>query len=478
MLKQVFTYELKLLRRDGMAGVTLVLFLGAIAYAGWLGVRYADEQEAEIRTYQENYEEGVVEAKSTAIEQEEVMVRDSVSLDNYTWGPRNPYSVGSSQGKIITLAQGPLTAFAIGQSDLHPAVLKVSVAGVRSATPMATLENPFKLLVGHFDLSFVFLYMYPLLIIALMFGLSSSESESGLLRMILSQSIELTTFVEGKIAARVFILGGSVLLGTGVLWLLIGTDGTLYRWALWVLVAFAYGAFWIGLCVFVDSRVNAAATSALVLAGCWLALAVVVPALISFFATSLYPVPSRMEYITAMRTESTLAQQQGAASLARFFEDHPEIAPVSDDDANFAMLRVAREERIAEQLAPLDARFEEQRAQQQTFISRIGYLSPTVLAHQAFMDIAGTGQNRYAVFLEEAHAFQETWKAHFVPRYFADVAFRAADYDDLPSFDTSRLGDEQLTGRLILPISVILLVGLALLGLGFSRYRRQELIQV
>jgi len=477
MLKQVFTYELKLLRRDGMAGVTLVLFLGAMAYAGWLGAQYTNEQQVELSTYQQNYEVGLAESINAAKEQELALVRDSISLDTYTWGPRNPYSVGSSQGKIITLSPGPLAAFAIGQSDLHPAALKVSVAGVRSATPTATLENPFKLLVGHFDLSFVFLYMYPLLIIALLFGLSSTERESGLLRMILSQSIDLATFVEGKIAARVFILGGGILLGTGVLWLLVGTEGTIYRWTLWVLVAYAYGAFWIGLCVFVDSRVKAAATSALVLAGCWLALAVVIPALISFFATSLYPVPSRMEYITAMRTESTLAQQQGAASLARFFEDHPEIAPVSDDDANFAMLRVAREERIAEQLAPLDARFEEQRAQQQTFISRIGYLSPTVLAHQAFMDIAGTGQNRYAVFLEEAHAFQETWKAHFVPRYFADVAFRASDYEDLPTFDNKRLEEERLTGRLVLPISVILLVGLALMGLGFSRYRRQELIQ-
>ena len=477
MLKQVFKYELKLLRRDGMVGVTLVLFLGAMAYAGWLGLRYTSDKQAELITYQQDYQEGITEAINEALEKEEAMVRDSISLDTYTWGPRNPYSVGSSQGKLVILSQGPLTAFAIGQSDLHSAALKVSVAGVRSATPSVTLENPFKLLVGHFDLSFVFLYMYPLLIIALMFGLTSMERESGLLRMILSQSIELTTLVEGKIAARVLILGGGIVIGTGVLWLIVGTEGTLYRWVLWVLVAYAYGAFWIGLCVFVDSRIKAAATSAMVLAGCWLALAVVMPALISFFATSLYPVPSRMEYITAMRTESTVAQQQGAESLARFFEDHPEIAPVSDDDANFAMLRVAREEQIAEQLAPLDARFEEQRTRQQTFISRIGYLSPTVLAHQAFMDIAGTGQNRYSVFLEEAHAFQETWKAHFVPRYFADVAFRAADYEDLPSFDTTRLEDEQLTGRLILPISIILLVGLALLGLGFARYSRQELIQ-
>ncbi len=476
MLNQIFTYEMKLLRRDGVAGLTIVLFTGAMVYAGWLGLRYTNDQQAELRVYQQDYEEDIAEAKAEAVEQERVMKQDSISLDSYTWGPRNPYAIGSSQGKIVTLPPGPLAAFAIGQSDLQPAVLKVSVAGVRSAAPTATLENPFKLLVGHFDLSFVFLYIYPLLIIALAFGLTSAERESGLLRMLLSQPITLTALAKGKIAVRAVLLGGVILLGTAVLGLLVGTAGIWHRWVLWVLVAFAYGAFWIGLCVFVDSRVKVASVSALVLASCWLVLAVVVPALISFAATALYPVPSRMEYITAMRMETTLAQQQGAASLARFFEDHPEIAPVTDEDANFAMLRVAREERIAEQLAPLEARFEDQKAKQQAFINSIGYLSPTVLAHQAFMDIAGTGPVRYALFLEEAHAFHETWKAHFVPRYFTDVAFMASDYDALPSFSLARLEDARLPGRVIPPVALILLVGLTLLGLGFSRYGRHELI--
>ena len=477
MLNKIFTYEMTLLRRDGVAAVTLVLFLGAMAYAGWLGLRYSQQKHTELQAYQLNYEKAIAEAKNEALEQEQAMMRDSISLDTYTWGPRNPYAIGSSQGKIVTLHPGPLMAFAIGQSDLQPTALKVSVAGVRSAAPTATLESPFKLLVGHFDLSFVFLYMYPLLIIALMFGLTSAEKESGLLRMLLAQPIKLSTLAGGKIAARAVILGGVILLGTGVLTLVSGAENVFHRWALWVLVAFAYGAFWMGLGVFVDSRVKGASASALVLAGCWLVFAVILPALISFFATALYPVPSRMEYITTMRTETSLAQQQGAASLARFLEDHPEIAPVSDDEANFAMLRVAREERIAEQLAPLESRFEAQQARQQAFIKKMGFLSPTVLAHQAFMEIAGTGPDRFARFLEEIHAFHEIWKAHFVPRYFSDLAFKAADFDTLPVFEAALQERDRLVGRVIPSVAFVLFAGLVLLGLGFARYQRQELIQ-
>ena len=476
MIKKIFAHEMTLLRRDGVAGFTVVLFLGAMAYAGWLGFKYSEEKQAELYQYESAYAESLLESKNQAIEQEAAMVRDSIPLETYTWGPRNPYSVGSSRGKIITLPAGPLAAFAVGQSDLQPTAWKVSVAGVRSAAPTVTLENPFKLLVGHFDLSFVFLYMYPLLIIALTFGLTSAERESGLLRMLLAQPIKLTTLAEGKIAARALLLGMCTLVGTGLLWGLVGEGASIDRWLLWLLVVFAYGAFWIGLCVFVDSRVKIASVSALVLSGCWLVFAVVIPALISLFATTLYPVPSRMEYVTAMRTESSVAQQQGAASLAQFLEDHPEIAPVSDEDANFAMLRVAREERIAEQLAPLEARFENQRAKQQTFINRIGYLSPTILAHQTFMDIAGTGSERYAQFFEEAHLFQEEWKAFFVPRYFEDVAFMASDYELLPAFrSVASIQDPQLN-RVVPSVVVLLLLGIAFISAGFAKYRQQEFI--
>ena len=476
MQKHVFRYEMKLLLRDGVAGITAVLFFGAMMYAGWLGVRYTNEMHVERVKYQQSYAEHIAEMKEEAEERERVMIQDSVSLDTYTWGPRNPYSVGSSTGYVVTVPPAPLAAFTIGQSDLQPVALKVTVAGVRAAGSSATLENPFKLLVGHFDLSFVYLYIFPLLIIGITYGLTSAERESGLLRMVMAQPIRLTSVVRGKIGVRVVLLGSCMVLGSGVIGVLAGVDVAFQRWLLWLLAAFIYGAFWVGLCVFVDSRVQAASTGALVLAGCWLAVAVVIPALVSFFATVLYPVPSRMEYITAMRTESSLAQQQGAASLARFFEDHPEIAPVSDDDANFAMLRVAREERIAEQLAPLEARYNEQQAKQKALIDKIGYLSPTVLTHQAFMDIAGTGSIQFVRFQEEAYAFQEAWKAHFVPRYFADVAFRAADYDGLPIWQSGPVFDKGLTGRIGPLLGCILLYSVLLFYFGFVKYRRQDLV--
>ncbi|MEM8487577.1 MAG: DUF3526 domain-containing protein [Bacteroidota bacterium] len=476
MLKHIIKYEGRLLRADGVAGITLIIFLGAMAYAGWMGMAYTNDVAAESQVYVQKHAERMSEMQQEARAIEEEMTRDDISLDTYTWGPRSAYSVGSSQGSLIAYPEAPLAAFAIGQSDLLPAVFKVSVAGVQPAGQTATLENPFKLLVGHFDFAFVFLYIYPLFIIALTFGLTSGERESGLLRIILAQPLKLSSLALGKVIVRALLLAGIVFMGTGLFAWFVGGDAVFGSWIMWMVVSLLYGGFWMGLAVFIDSRVRSSSMSALALTGCWLVLAVVLPALISFFATALYPVPSRMEYITAMRTETNVARQQGAASLARFFEDHPEIAPVTDEDANFAMLRIAQQEQIAEQLAPLETAFSEQLQKQQKFISNMSYLSPTVLVHQSYLHIAGTGSTRYVQFRDELADFQEIWKAHMIPKYFADVAFRAAEYDRLPAYsDESRHTGISL-GSLALPMTFTCLVAALLFSLGFIGYSKRELL--
>ncbi|MEM1094099.1 MAG: DUF3526 domain-containing protein [Bacteroidota bacterium] len=479
MLRTILRYEARLLRADNLARIALGLFVVLMLYAGYSGGRYVQEQRAIIDTHQERHTERIASIKAQVIELEAQMVADGASLEApAAIGLRHPYTIGSAQGQVVALPPGPLAAFAVGQNDLFPPALRVSVGGARSLGYTATLESPFKLLVGHFDLTFFFLFLYPLLIIALLFGLTTSEREGGMLRMLLAQPIRLTTLVTGKLLLRGMLLVGCVVLGTALVMGVFAdpaNSAAWARWLLWVVAALAYGAFWIGLAVFVDSRVERSATSVLVLAVCWLVLAVIVPSTLAVVASSVYPVPSRMEYISAMRTESNVAQQQGASSLAAFFEDHPEIAPVSDDDTNFAMLRVVRSERVAEAIAPIEARFEAQKAQQQRLIRALGYLSPTVLTQQAFLEIAGTGHTRHTAFMTSVHAFHDDWKAHFVPMLFANTPLRPADYDTLPAFGFAEPTLGASAASLAAPLLLMLTLGLLLGGAGYRRYRHHQL---
>ena len=193
------------------------------------------------------------------------------------------------------------------------------------------LDNPTNLLAGSFDVAFVIVFLYPLLILALGYNLLSGEKESGTLALTLAQPISLTRLATAKILAR----GGVVLALTTVLTLVaavaagvdLGTPGALSSLASYFGVIAVYGLFWFSLALLVNAFGRASATNVVILAGAWLTLALIIPSATALVATTLYPVPSRVEMIQAMRVAGREASERGSQLLGAYFADHPELAP-------------------------------------------------------------------------------------------------------------------------------------------------------
>ena len=478
MLGRIIAHEIRLLHRDRTAWIVVTLFAILMMYAAVNGTQEQEKRQGVAAETMSDYQTLVSAARHEAEALEANLRDEGLPPDTFDWGPRHPYNVGSSMGHLITLPATPLALFAIGQSDLYPAAYQVSAASSVALGQTDQLENPYKLLVGHFDLAFVILFLYPLLILALTFNLTAEEKETGTLRLVLAQPVGLSTIIWAKVLGRSALIVGAALVLT--LLAFIGTGGAAEGgwgyFGLWLVITLLYGAFWFGLSLLVNSIGRSAATNAIILAVCWLAFVVILPSLINVVASTLHPVPSRMSFITAMRTETTVAEQQSSESLAKFIQDHPEIAPVNDEEANFAMLRVARDERIAEQLAPVMERFVQQQDQQHRFVQALGYLSPTLVTNRMLLDAAGTGPDRHKDFLGQVKAFQATWQQHFVPMYFANVAFQSADYDTMPHFEYREEVPAVVLGRMAFPV-IFLMLGTALIGgYGLRKYRKYSVV--
>ncbi|MBY0374991.1 MAG: DUF3526 domain-containing protein, partial [Bryobacteraceae bacterium] len=196
-----------------------------------------------------------------------------------------------------------------------------------------------------------------------------------------------------------------------------------------------YGLFWFTLAVAVNAWGKSSATNALVLAGAWLGWAILVPSLLHLTSSSLYPVPSRVEMIQAMRSAGKEAQKKGSQTLARFYEDHPELAPAGEAKApDFASLTYASQIEIDRMVAPILKNFDAQVASQQAVVDRFSYLSPAVLAQQALNDLAGTGLGAYQHFQAQADRFLKTWQEYFFPKIFARERISAAGLRQLPEY--------------------------------------------
>jgi ABC-2 type transport system permease protein len=242
--------------------------------------------------------------------------------------------------------------------------------------------------------------------------------------------------------------------------------------ALWLTAVGAYGALWFALAVLVASFGRPSAANATILATLWLLLVVMLPSLFNLLATTLYPVPSRVEMIQAVRVASDEASGAGSTLLARYYEDHPELASGGAEQAmnDFNIIRVAVDDDVARRVRPVVSRYEQQLTRQQQMIDRVRFLSPAVLMQDALNDVAGTGGPRHRHFLDQVDRFHAQWRGFVVPLIFQKA--RITDAGAAPRFTyqeekTSTVARRVLNGWLGLTAPAA-----AMAWIGLRRLRR------
>lgn len=434
MFRQLVKHEWRSLTADRGLWIVAALFAALAVYGIANGVAWERFQHEAIDKIAEREAERDVRAKSqlAAIERGE--------LDPTPWtDPRRAATLGGA-GHHATLPPGPLTALAVGQSDVAPFRAQVRTwSSERTLWNEYEIENPLNLLAGRFDLAFVLVYLYPLLILALSYNVLSAEREAGTLALVASQPVTVGRVVLGKILFRAAIVVGLALAltiaGVAAGGVDLAADGSATRLLLWLGVTVGYGAFWFSLAVAVNALRLSSATNAVALAACWLVLVVIVPSAVGLAASALHPVPSRAELITSTREAGTNAEKRGSELLAKFYHDHPELAPAGDaSTTDFAKVWYNVQRDVDRQVAPVLERFDRQITAQQTLVDRYRYLSPAILAQEAFSEIAGTGTARHREFRRQVSAFNETWRGYFVPRIFKGEPMSAAAIDGYPRF--------------------------------------------
>lgn len=482
MLKRVMKHEWRLLTADATAWVVIGLFAVAVGCGIYSGARWVSFQKQAIRNLAAEESERLNGILAQARAAESNAIPASVAAEQ--WDPRHPYFLGGQKGsRYAFLPPTQMAVTAVGQSDLYPQYFKVTTDLKQNFANNYELENPLKLLVGRFDLAFVLLYLYPLLILALSFNLVAGERENGTLGMLLSQPVRLRTIVLGKAAIRALIAFLSVIVFAAVGLLVAGVQlwqpDSLSRFAFWMLAVIVYGAFWFALAVLVNARGKSAANNAMALATAWLLFVVLLPSAINVVATSLYPVPSRVEYIQAMRETSQGEVAERSKLMAAFYEDHPELAKGSavPRREEFALTREMLNKRMEERLRPLAIRFDSQLASQQSFVNLFRFLSPAILMQQALYDVAGTGTARYRHFMATVDEHHRAWKQYFNPRTARRQLVSTAEFDQIPRYRYWEESAGEVSRRLIAPLMALLAAAIIFGWTGIRSYRNHRILQ-
>jgi ABC-2 type transport system permease protein len=248
------------------------------------------------------------------------------------------------------------------------------------------------------------------------------------------------------------------------------------RLLLWIGTVALYGLFWFAVAAAVTALGKPSATNAMVLAGIWLVLVVLVPSVLSMTATTMFPVPSRVEMIQAMRVASDEANAEGSKLLARYYEDHPELATGDEQQAmnDFNMVRVAVNSEVERRVGPVLDRYARQLSAQQGIVTRARFLSPAILMQDALNDIAGTGTARHREFVKQVEVYHQRWRDYFIPLVFQKA--RLLDYSGVPRFTYVEETLRSVARRVAVSMVGLSIPALVIGVIAFTRMRQYPVV--
>lgn len=364
-------------------------------------------------------------------------------------------------------------SLSLGQRDVNPYYVKLRLLGLQGQLYASENVNPAKVLNGNFDLAFVLVYLFPLLVIALSFNLLSSEKEQGILPLLLAQPISAGLVVGAKLSFRLTLVL-SLALGLSAVAMLGAQVPLDSRAGLWLALVTFYCLFWFGVAYVVTAWQRNSAFNAVTLVGLWLVLVVLVPGLLNVYVGAARPVPQGIELTVKQREEIHGGwDQPKTATMNRFFALYPQFRDTTTIQERFVWRWYYAFQHLGDHsVQPLAAAYAQGMQQRYELVNRLNWLSPAINAQTSFNALAGTDLPTHLAFQQSATRYHDALRAFYYPYLFHQVAFTHADYAKEPTH-TFTSSSETATavsglGKLLVSVGVVFAAGLLL-------FRRQPI---
>jgi ABC-2 type transport system permease protein len=338
--------------------------------------------------------------------------------------------------------------------EFVPAFPTVKDRSLSGLIPERPLDPPEAVHRGRFTLSFVLVYLLPLLLAPVLYDLIAGDRESGTLALASAQPIPIHRWIAVKIAARagpIWIAG--LLVPIVAIATADGTVGEAVSWsrvAVWAGVTTTYLLFWTAIGVWTSCTARGSAHSAARFAAAYLLVVVALPAVAGLVARTIAPLPPRAAIadrerearFEAQGSVSATQQQLYAAARARFpytvgdeaaqarstqaIYETPAVLPrnpiidtyldrhgaPSQPAYTFQLrqlLHQARADYIETRMAPLLDEFDRQRHRQRSIVWGAAWVSSALATGLAIDELAGVSDTRRERFLAQLDAYVRGW---------------------------------------------------------------------
>ncbi len=389
------------------AGLLLTLLLGGISIG--IGHQFLDQKNAaidEVERYQKQHIERNVE-----------LHKDDLGLLMYYL----KFAFVNSPASLAGLS--------VGQSDINPIIQRITIKNLEGQRYDTDLVNPMNLQSGNLDLSFVLIYLFPLLVIVFTFNLLSEETETGTWRLVAVQAPSKRKYLLTKLSVRavlVYAVLGILLIAAKIV-LSIPLD---VNFMMVVLLSIVYIAFWFGVCFFVTAFNKGSHFNALLLLSTWLGLLMLLPAGINAYITNRYPIPEALTTMISQRDGyHTKWDMDKTETLKKFYGHYPQFETFGYPTEGFNWTWYYAMQQMGDDDARKDTEALWQKIRKRESVSkRVSAFLPNMHLQLAFNGLAGTGLGEQLDFLEATNAFHEELRLFFYPMVFKEVSGNRVDW--------------------------------------------------
>lgn len=313
----------------------------------------------------------------------------------------------------------PLNGLSIGQRDVNPSVKSINIRNLEAQLYDTDLYNPANLLLGNLDLSFVLIYLFPLLIIAFTYDLLSGEKEQG--------TWPLSSLQAGsprRVLLQLFALRGATILAVFAVlmvlavWMLaIPYDSALLAFTA---AGIAYLLFWLAVSWWVLSWQRSSAVNAISLLAIWVVLTMVSPAVINNYLINRYPVPEALE--TAIKQRQGYHEKwdmEQSVTMNKFYRHYPQFAGYGIPGKEFSWLWYY----AMQQMGDDDAKATSDQLKQKLWLreqagARIAWFTPPLHTQWQLNALAQSGLGNYLQFLDSTARLHEYKRLSYYPKIF------------------------------------------------------------
>ncbi|MDQ1089788.1 DUF3526 domain-containing protein [Siphonobacter sp. SORGH_AS_1065] len=366
----------------------------------------------------------------------------------------------------------PWARFTLGQRDVHPYTLKVKMLAIEGQLYDSELTNPLNLLVGNLDAAFVFLFLFPLLIIALSYNVLSEEQETGVWNIVHTSTAQLGRTIAGKLLVRfgVLLVLTLAVFAAACFCLRLPFSGPTFQLLLVVLI---YVLFWFAVAALIVSLGKRSSFNATALICIWIFLAVLLPGMANTLVNSNIPIPEA--------SETTIRQREGyhakwdapkKTTMEKFYAVYPQYRhyPIPDDKYSPGWYYAMQFSGDLESKHASEQLFEKL-GQRQNLSEIMGWFNPLIAAQQALNQVANTDLESHVRYLQSVKAHHRQIREYFYPHIFEDTPTEKLDWAGFPPYQPVGYGNEPPTAGIL----VILVWSFAFLGLALLSFKRNFL---